>query len=133
MRKSGKGRTEEQDQIALFEWAKLSRGRYPELALLTHYPSGGSRNMLEAVKLKRMGVRAGYPDIFLPVRRAGISGLFIELKRESLRPKTKRGKGGVSDDQRWWMRELWKQGFQASIAWGFDEARTIIEQYLGGK
>ena len=89
--------------------------------------------MLEAVKLKRMGVRAGYPDIFLPVRRSGLSGLFVEMKRESLRPKTERGKGGLSDDQAWWLRELWKQGFQASIAWGFDEAREIIEGYLGGQ
>ena len=122
---------EESHQVALFEWAGMNEGRWPELRLLCHYPSGGSRNKLEAVKLKRMGVRRGYPDIFLPVRRAGLSGLYIELKAESRRPKTKRGKGGVSDEQAWWLSELWKQGYSTHVCWGFEEARKTIEEYLG--
>ena len=125
--------TEEQEQMALFRWASLSLGRYPELALLVHVPNGGSRHMLEAIKFKKMGLRKGVPDILLAVPRGGLHGLFIELKRPSLRPKTAKGKGGVSEDQAWWLSELWKRGYQASIAWGFEEARGIIEQYLGGK
>ncbi len=122
--------TEDQEQIALFEWARLARGKHPELALLLHVPNGGSRHLLEAVKLKRMGIKPGVPDILLPVPRRGLSGLWIEMKRESLRPKTAKGKGGVSEDQTWWLKELWRHGYQASVAWGFEEARTIIERYL---
>ena len=122
---------EDAEQIALFEWARLAQGRHPELALLLHIPNGGSRHKLEAMKLKRLGVRPGVPDLFLPVPRHGLSGLWIEMKREALRPKTPKGRGGVSDEQGWWLRELWKRGYQASVAWGFDEAREIIEGYLG--
>jgi hypothetical protein len=52
------------------------------------------------------------------------------MKREALRPKTPKGRGGVSPDQAWWLKELWKRGYQASVAWGFEEAREIIERYL---
>ena len=123
--------TEDSEQIALFEWARLAQGTHPELALLLHIPNGGSRHKLEAVKLKRLGVRPGVPDLFLPVPRHGLSGLWIEMKREALRPKTPKGRGGVSPDQAWWLKELWKRGYQASVAWGFEEAREIIERYLG--
>ena len=34
--------TEAEEQIALFEWARLQTGRFPELALLYHVPNGGS-------------------------------------------------------------------------------------------
>ena len=121
---------EDAEQIALFEWARLAQGTHPELALLLHIPNGGSRHKLEAVKLKRLGVRPGVPDLFLPVPRHGLSGLWIEMKREALRPKTPKGRGGVSDEQGWWLKELWKRGYQASVAWGFEEAREIIERYL---
>ena len=123
--------SEDAEQIALFEWARLAQGAHPELALLLHIPNGGSRHKLEAMKLKRLGVRPGVPDLFLPVPRHGLSGLWIEMKREALRPKTPKGRGGVSDEQGWWLRELWKRGYQASVAWGFEEAREIIEGYLG--
>ena len=121
---------EESAQIAIFQWASMNEVRFPELRLLCHYPAGGSRNMLEAVKLKRMGVRKGYPDIFMPVARGGFHGLYIELKADSLRPKTTRGKGGVSDEQAWWLAELRKQGFSTHVCWGFDEARKTIEEYV---
>ena len=122
--------TEDSEQIALFEWARLARGTHPELALLLHIPNGGSRHKLEAMKLKRLGVRPGVPDLFLPVPRHGLSGLWIAMKREALRPNTPKGRGGVSDEQGWWLTELWKRGYQASVAWGFEEAREIIERYL---
>jgi len=42
--------TEAEEQIALFEWATLQSGRFPELALLYHVPNGGSRNKIEAAR-----------------------------------------------------------------------------------
>ena len=49
--------TEAEEQIALFEWARLQTGRFPELALLYHVPNGGSRNKIEAARLRAQGVR----------------------------------------------------------------------------
>ena len=30
-----------------------------------HSPNGGSRHKLEAIKFKKMGVRAGFPDLWI--------------------------------------------------------------------
>ena len=60
-------RSEDTEQIAVITWAQWNMQRYPELELLHHVPNGGSRNKAEAVKLKQMGVKAGVPDLHLPV------------------------------------------------------------------
>ena len=107
----------------LFQWASLMSGRCPELRLLYHCPNGGSRNAIEAARLKAQGVRAGVPDIFLPCARNGFHGLYIELKRQ---------KGGrVSIEQKKMMIALREQGYRVAVALGWEEAREIIMDYMG--
>ena len=48
-------------------------------AFLHHSPNGGARNPKEGAKFKRMGVRAGYPDLTLLFNGKTV---FIELKTE---------------------------------------------------
>lgn len=59
-------RTESAEQRALFEWAALREGKWPELSLLHHIPNGGSRNKAEAARLKLEGVKAGIPTYTCP-------------------------------------------------------------------
>ena len=73
--------TEDQEQIALINWARMQEKKYPELRLLFHIPNGGSRGKAEAGRFRAMGVRAGVPDLCLPVPRGGKHGLFVEMKR----------------------------------------------------
>lgn len=54
------------EQRAVFEWAEYAKGKYPWLKWMHHIPNGGSRNKIEAVRLKAQGVKRGVPDIFLP-------------------------------------------------------------------
>lgn len=69
-------------------------GRYPCLKWLHAIPNGGKRGKREAVILKREGVTAGIPDLFLPYPIHSESGqivsagLYIEVKagKDSLRP-----------------------------------------------
>lgn len=113
---------ESAEQAALFKWAHMARGKWPELGMLFHIPNGGSRDPREAHNLKLQGVRPGVPDICLPVPRGGFHGLFIELKRR---------KGGtVSEDQRGWIDALTRQGYRATVCRGWDAARAEIELYL---
>lgn len=113
---------EADEQEALFRWAAYEAGRWPELRLLYHVPNGGSRNLVEAARLKAQGVRPGVPDICLPVARAGLHGLYIELKR-------RRG-GRLSGDQRAWIEALRRAGYRALVCEGFDAARAAILEYL---
>ncbi|MBR2706275.1 MAG: VRR-NUC domain-containing protein [Mogibacterium sp.] len=73
-------RTEDTEQQAVIQWARMQSDRWPGLRLLHHIPNGGNRNKREAAKLKRMGVLAGVPDLHLPVACAGYYGLYIEMK-----------------------------------------------------
>ena len=73
-------------QETLFNWAQYRYARYPELELLYHIPNGGKRDACTAVNLKRQGVKAGVPDLHLPVARGGYHGLYIELKVGSNKP-----------------------------------------------
>ena len=80
----------EQEQVML--WCSYIAIRHPELNLLYHVPNGGSRNEIEAANLKRQGVKAGVPDLALPVARKGYHGLYIEMKFGKTRhPRSKSG------------------------------------------
>jgi len=121
-RKTAPVPTESAEQLCLFRWAAYQSGAYPELDLLYHVPNGGSRRKSEAGRFKAEGVKAGVPDICLPVARNGLHGLYIELKRK---------KGGrTSKEQEQWIRWLDGQGYLAVVCKGWEEAANLIERYL---
>ncbi len=114
--------TEEFEQELVFQWAAYGQRKYPELALLHASANGGHRHKATAARLKRTGVKAGVPDMFLPVARNGHHGLFIELKRR---------KGGrVSPEQKEWLKALNEQGYRAVVCKGADEAIKELKEYL---
>jgi hypothetical protein len=114
--------TESAEQQALFQWAALQSGKYPELVLLYHVPNGGSRHKAEAGRLRAEGVKSGVPDLCLPVARAGYHGLYIELKRL---------KGGrTSANQEAWLERLEEQGYAVRLCKGWEAAARAILEYL---
>jgi hypothetical protein len=115
---------ESKEQEAIFQWSRLQENVHPELKLLFAIPNGGSRHKLEAYSLKRQGVKAGIPDMLLPIARGHYHGLFIELKV---------GKNKTSDNQDFWINELQKQGYKVNVCYGFEETRETILQYLSLK
>ena len=114
---------ESDEQQALFQWAKLMQGQHPELSLLHSIPNGGKRNVIEAARMKREGVKAGVSDVFLPVARGKYHGLYIELKV---------GENKTSSDQKWWIAQTTKQGYCSTVCYGWVEAKGVIEEYLEG-
>ena len=113
--------TEWQEQRALIEWAALMEKRYPALRWLFHIPNGEKRDRITAAKLKAMGVRAGVPDLCLPVPRKGYHGLYIELKAGTSRP---------SKTQQGWIAFLAGEGYLVKICYGFQEAASALLDYL---
>lgn len=115
--------TESQEQRKLFGWAERMSYFHPELKMMFHVPNGGGRSKAEAGRFKAEGVKAGVPDIFLPVPSHGMHGLFIELKKI---------KGGrVSPEQKQWIEDLTMQGYAAIVCHGAAEAEEMICDYLG--
>ena len=113
--------TESDEQIALFEWAALQSRKYPELELLYHIPNGGHRHKTTAIRLKREGVKAGVPDICLPVPRGTYHGLYIELKA---------GRNTATGNQTKWLQALQSNGYFVAICHGWEVASNTITDYL---
>jgi hypothetical protein len=107
--------SELRQQIKLSVW--LTKQNILHFAI----PNGGSRHMLEAINLKRSGVMPGVPDMCIPVPHAGFNGLYIELKKSN---------GKLSDTQQEWLDKLAKNGYCAKVAYGYDEAVNIVQQYF---
>ena len=97
------------------------KAQYPELDLLYHIPNGGSRNKIEAANLKRQGVRAGVPDLCLPVARGEYHGIYIEMKH---------GKNKPTQKQEEWLEKLTKQGYLTAVAYTYEAAADILLKYI---
>lgn len=116
-------RSEDTEQINVISWANISINRYPELKWLFHIPNGGSRNKLEAVKLKQMGVKAGVSDLYLPFARGQYIGLFIEMKFED-------NKTTVA--QKEFLKDMASNGHYVATCYSCIQTIKVIEEYLNG-
>lgn len=116
--------SEHSEQVALFQWAEFQAARWPELALMHAIPNGGRRDGRTGAMLKAEGVKAGVPDVCLPVARSGYHGLYLELKTQT---------GSASQAQRQWLRALQTQGYLAVVVRGWQPASSLITSYLTGQ
>jgi len=114
--------TEHEEQCTVIDWARWHVRLEPRLALLHAIPNGGLRNKTVAAKLKAEGVKAGVPDLCLPVPLARVHGLYIEMKRI-------RG-GASSTEQDWWLEALRREGFECHVCCGAENAIRILKSYL---
>jgi len=110
---------EENEQIKLFDWARHIKA----LRWMYAVPNGGRRNIREAARLKRQGVKAGVADIHLPYPMPPYHGLFIELKRHI-------GTATVTDKQQEFLQDMELKGYKVAVCRGFEEARATIVEYM---
>ena len=107
--------------------------------LLFAIPNGGKRNVITAMKLKREGVIAGVPDLFLAHAKSDdiyinnplvglpvygckfYHGLFIEMKSK---------KGKLTDNQISITYRLRQAEYKIAICHSFEDAKKAIEEYL---
>ena len=113
--------SEANEQRRLMEIVGYYTHRYPELTLLYHVPNEGKRSKITGSILKMQGLKAGVPDLCLPVARGVYHGLYIELKY---------GKNKLTDSQKQWLTLLGGQGYFAVACWGGDQAFQTLLNYL---
>lgn len=90
----------------------------------------------QARKHKRLQQHRGYPDLFIAEPRGKYHGAYIELKKAGTRIFKKDGTLVANEhirEQFDVLERLRKRGYMAEFACGFDEAKRIIDEYLGGK
>lgn len=98
--------------------------QYPSISnLLHHSPNGGKRNAREGARFKKMGTRAGFPDLGLYYPANGYHGLFIEMK-------TKEKGSTQTDTQKQFQRDLEAQGYKYVVCRSFDDFEREVKAYL---
>jgi len=115
--------------------------QYPDVLFHSDYGSGVKLTPRQASIQKRQnGGRKSWPDMFIAESQVNgdtlydfQSGLFIELKKEGTRLKKKNGDWASEHikEQAKVLEQLRARGYCAEFAVGFNEAKKIIDEYLG--
>lgn len=140
-------------QVQVADYIRL---QYPDVIFHSDYGSGIKLTMGQAIKQKRQnGGRRAWPDMFIAEPKEVKAecmvitdddtiqdahfieqkyGLFIELKKDGTKIFTKKGKLVSNEhirEQFDLLEQLRRKGYVAEFACGFDEAKEIIDNYLG--
>lgn len=92
--------------------------------MLNHCPSEGRRSMRDGVRFKKMGLRAGYPDLVLHLPRHGYGCLGIELKTP---------KGAQSETQRMMQEEWTRNGNLYMVIRSVEQFLALCHWYIKGE
>ena len=120
--------------------ADYMRYQYPDVIYRFDLAADLKLSIGQAAKHKRLQRRRGYPDLFIAEpafdfnRNRDIHGLFLEIKRPDVKIYKKNGELVANShirEQAAVLDELRKCGYKAEFACGFDEAKKIIDEYLG--
>ncbi len=115
--------TEDQSQMQVIDFCKLTKWKGEYLSdLIHHSPNGGKRSISEAARFKAMGTKAGFPDLFLPIAIEPFHGLFIEMKTST---------GTILVSQETYQPRLIGQGYRVEYCYSAMGAITLIKNYLG--
>lgn len=127
--------------------ADYLRLQYPDVMFHSDYGSGIKLTIGQAKIQKRQnGGRRAWPDMFIAEPRVNfippegimgcstwVHGLFLELKKDGTRLKKKNGEWTTPHikEQAEKLEKLRQKGYKAEFAVGFEQAKKIIDEYLG--
>ena len=106
--------SEDAEQEAVVEYCDLLH------IPIVHIPNEGKRSLNYAARMKKMGLRRGFPDLLVPLARGGYHGLFIEMKY---------GKNKTTKEQKEWLERLSAEGYACAVCYNAAEAIKTIENY----
>ncbi len=124
------GDSEHSQQVALFAWAALSVGKYPELAYMFAIPNGFFGSAEQKAKMKAEGLRTGVCDVFLPFAINHAHGCFIEMKIEKYHNHKD---GGCKPEQIDFINWVTSAGYYCKVCYNWEEARDTLVAYMEGK
>lgn len=101
------------------------RYQYPK-AFFTHIANERRTSPMHGAKLKKMGVRAGLPDILIFSQKwvstnVMLAGVAIELKVKPNKP---------TESQITALETLKKNGWVTDVCYDFETAKYVIDQYF---
>ena len=125
--------------------ADYLRLQYPDIIYRFDLAADLKLSIGQAKKHKRLQRFRGYPDLFIAKPKLQQSkdgmpvythGLFLEIKKEGTKILKKDG-SYVADkhirEQAKMLQALERRGYRAMFAVGFEQAKQIIDEYIGRK
>lgn len=106
---------EQKNVVDYLEWKKIC---------YAHTPNEGKRSTITGHNLKQLGMKKGFPDLFIYEPVGEYHGLAIEMKALNGKPTM---------DQLKCLGALKQRGYAAYIAYGANQAIRIIEAYMNGE
>lgn len=107
-------KAEEQIHLAIVEL--LEAAAAPSVRFW-HTPNGGKRSKAEAARFKRMGVKAGVPDLIVSIPGAVA---FLEIKAAH---------GRLSEAQENFLAAMAANGHQTAVVRSLDEAARVLTSW----
>jgi hypothetical protein len=107
-------------QIAVGGYLKL---QYPKVVWL-HPPNEGARTKYERYLAKQLGLKAGASDMIILHPNKHFHGLIIELKIAPNKP---------TPLQNHFLLQLQNVGYSCHVVYTFDDAKSIIDDYMKNK
>jgi hypothetical protein len=103
-----------------YEVAQLLRDHAFKNWMWTHFPSGELRDVRTAVKLKRFGLRRGWPDFLIlsPFSDRQLHGLELKRLGEDL-----------TEEQEEWRDWALAHGGKYAVAWTMDEVIAALDAW----
>jgi hypothetical protein len=109
------------------------RMQYPNV--IFHFDLAGlNLSRAQAGMMKAIQGKRGWPDLFIAEPKAFLNGLFIEVKAEGTKIYKKDGSCSTPHIQEQYMMlyEL-SDNYRARFGIGFDDCKSIIDEYLNLK
>ena len=103
------------------DFVAMVKSFYPDVVIHS-IPNGNKRMPTHGAVLKKEGLLAGVPDLFIAEARGGYHGLYIEMKR--------RLGGKTSVRQELLLERLRSRGYKAEVCNGAKKAWVVFESYI---
>jgi hypothetical protein len=109
---------ERAERLAFMEWVKLNPVVKKYLIAIE---GGGSRNLLEAINIKKCGLVAGTPDYFFMKPNKLYNGMWLEFKA---------GKNKLTKLQENFFETATAANYKCIVVWKAEEAIKEVKNYL---
>lgn len=119
---------EQVEHSTLCNWLRL---QYPKL-LWWHTPNESRKTPFERYLVSMMGVKKGVSDFIIIEKRGGFNGLVIELKAKDVKV-FKKDMSCYYPEQQEFLKRMSENNFYSCFCSGFEDAKTVIDNYMNLK
>lgn len=113
--------SEDDELIAFFKYIEWQSNKDLRLSYIYHIANERRSSWAAGKRLKKNGVKAGVPDVFVPIPTKKHPGLYMEFKVDHNKP---------TDRQEYFLTGLASLGYVTKVVYSATEAIDVLNRYL---